>query len=436
MATTQSVVIVGAGIGGLSAGALLSKQGYEVKLFEKENRVGGRVFSYQHEGCTLDSGINVAGNGPAGDLGKVLKASGADKYVQLGSGDEPVLLLWDKDYVFPRNPMEVNKWQVMPVDARMDFADLAIQSVTKSPDELKRLDDRPMEEYLSDRYQDERYHTVLESLARMSAVVPDLKVMSTYAFLRLLRSTLETSKYSSYPKQGGVGAFPNAFEKVIRENKGEIKLKTEVKTILVERGKVRGVQLADGSTVESGTVALNLPPKTIVKVLGKSASKEIVDKARNLRPAIGAFVSFCIDKPIRKGSTTLYTVPGTALYEIHEPTNTSPGLAPQGKYIAAVLHAVWNESDLGKAKDAILSDFPKKFPDVKIFWSKAATYSNENPIYGAGSFVGNRKHRFDVKCKEIDGLYFVGDFVGEPGPGMNPAAASAAALTKMLSSKS
>ena len=43
--TRRKVYIVGAGIGGLAAGALLSKQGYPVELFERENSIGGRAQS-------------------------------------------------------------------------------------------------------------------------------------------------------------------------------------------------------------------------------------------------------------------------------------------------------------------------------------------------------------------------------------------------------
>ena len=33
----SDICIIGAGIGGLTAGALLTKQGYSVKIFEKES---------------------------------------------------------------------------------------------------------------------------------------------------------------------------------------------------------------------------------------------------------------------------------------------------------------------------------------------------------------------------------------------------------------
>jgi len=39
------VCIIGAGIGGLTAGALLTKEGYSVTIFEKESQVGGRALT-------------------------------------------------------------------------------------------------------------------------------------------------------------------------------------------------------------------------------------------------------------------------------------------------------------------------------------------------------------------------------------------------------
>ena len=40
------ICIIGAGIGGLTAGALLTKQGHKVTIFEKESLIGGRALSF------------------------------------------------------------------------------------------------------------------------------------------------------------------------------------------------------------------------------------------------------------------------------------------------------------------------------------------------------------------------------------------------------
>jgi hypothetical protein len=51
----KKVCIIGAGIGGLTAGALLIKKGYSVEIFEKESSVGGRAFSIEMSSQTIDS---------------------------------------------------------------------------------------------------------------------------------------------------------------------------------------------------------------------------------------------------------------------------------------------------------------------------------------------------------------------------------------------
>jgi monoamine oxidase len=43
----RSVVIVGAGIAGLTAGMLLKEAGHEVTILEARNRLGGRIYTYR-----------------------------------------------------------------------------------------------------------------------------------------------------------------------------------------------------------------------------------------------------------------------------------------------------------------------------------------------------------------------------------------------------
>lgn len=52
----KTVIIVGAGIGGLALSAMLGKKGYEVELIEKNSQVGGRARSYSKNGYTFDMG--------------------------------------------------------------------------------------------------------------------------------------------------------------------------------------------------------------------------------------------------------------------------------------------------------------------------------------------------------------------------------------------
>jgi hypothetical protein len=51
----KKICIIGAGIGGLTAGALLLKKGFSVDIFEREPIVGGRAVSIDMSSQTLDS---------------------------------------------------------------------------------------------------------------------------------------------------------------------------------------------------------------------------------------------------------------------------------------------------------------------------------------------------------------------------------------------
>ncbi len=53
------VIVVGAGIAGLSASAYLSKEGYRILLCEKEDHTGGLVSTFERDGFRYDGGIRA-----------------------------------------------------------------------------------------------------------------------------------------------------------------------------------------------------------------------------------------------------------------------------------------------------------------------------------------------------------------------------------------
>jgi len=62
------VAIIGSGLGGLLCGYILSKQGYNVCILEKNNKIGGCLQTFQHEGCTFDTGIHYIGSLDEGQI--------------------------------------------------------------------------------------------------------------------------------------------------------------------------------------------------------------------------------------------------------------------------------------------------------------------------------------------------------------------------------
>ena len=55
----KDVIIIGSGIGGLTAGALLTKKGFKVIIFEKESLMGGRALTFDTSKLTIDSYLKI-----------------------------------------------------------------------------------------------------------------------------------------------------------------------------------------------------------------------------------------------------------------------------------------------------------------------------------------------------------------------------------------
>ena len=56
----RKVIIVGAGIGGLSAGYWLSQRGFAVEILETSERPGGRMATIERKGDLVDIGAQFA----------------------------------------------------------------------------------------------------------------------------------------------------------------------------------------------------------------------------------------------------------------------------------------------------------------------------------------------------------------------------------------
>ena len=76
MSKQKTIVVVGAGISGLTAGAYVLRNGHDLLVLEKTSEYGGLVNSFSHEGFLFDTGPRAVGN--AGILVPMLEDLGID----------------------------------------------------------------------------------------------------------------------------------------------------------------------------------------------------------------------------------------------------------------------------------------------------------------------------------------------------------------------
>src|SRR5215475_9493274 len=69
-------VVIGSGIGGSAAAAMLSHAGVRTTLLEKNRRIGGSCSGYDKQGFHVDIGTHMFCRGDKGPLGEVLRRVG------------------------------------------------------------------------------------------------------------------------------------------------------------------------------------------------------------------------------------------------------------------------------------------------------------------------------------------------------------------------
>ena len=57
----NDMIIIGGGLGGLTTGALLAKEGWQVTVLEKNHIVGGGLQNFSRHGIHFDTGMHILG---------------------------------------------------------------------------------------------------------------------------------------------------------------------------------------------------------------------------------------------------------------------------------------------------------------------------------------------------------------------------------------
>jgi len=277
MSDQWDVMIVGAGVGGLTAAAMLVKAGLHVLILDRNPHPGGTAYVYQRKGFTF----------PMGPLGFSTPSLVRDTLYQL-DGDELKLSkiqyrikAFDLDVPlslpFPRMIEELTR--LFPTEAK------AIGQFFKNVEELVSAIQFPDVDF---------NRSILEKAAEKSALEYLSGLVRDWRLRRVLGSIGTQEPYSSLPLVSAmwelmsnegiwypVGGIHSLCERMVQavigrqENHqgiGEIRLGAEVKEIRVDKGKVLGVTLKDGMRIDSDAIISNADYQiTFIKLIGSKA---------------------------------------------------------------------------------------------------------------------------------------------------------------------
>jgi phytoene dehydrogenase-like protein len=313
----KKILIVGAGIAGLSAGIHACRNGYETEIYEMHTLPGGLCTAWERKGYTFDGCIHwLVGTKPGSQFNRLwrevcdidaMEMIESDRFITIeGNGGKTLHIFNDIDR------LESHLLEYSPQDEAVikELAGAArsisrMEFPLEKPNELIKFWDIPliMVKMLPMFKIMGKFSrvTIAEYLRQIKD--PFLKealsllIPPCYSMLSLL-STLASHHAgdAGFPK-GGSLAFARSLERRFTELGGKVHYGSPVSEIIIENDRAVGVTLADGRQVRADTVisAADLFHSTKDLLKGKYTTKLIKDSFKNLATYSSVQVSLGID---------------------------------------------------------------------------------------------------------------------------------------------
>ncbi len=285
-------IIIGSGLGGLSAGAFLANRGKKVIILEKHNVPGGSASSFIRGRFEFEVALHeMDGFGSKEKPGQIYRyfkeigilddieiARAPDIYhsIFIEDGFEATMPFGVKNFhqklvtLFPKEEQGIDAFFNTCQKVFKGFV-FSIRNKGKVPDEtileqhpwFVRIIGLTLEEFLGKFLQDPKLIALISQLWSYFGLPPE--EMNAQLFVLGLLSYLE---YGGVYIKGTSHTLSSVLVKKIEEHGGTIQYNSEVAHILYQEGKIQGVRLSNGEELFSKTVISNANPSiTNLKML-------------------------------------------------------------------------------------------------------------------------------------------------------------------------
>jgi len=403
-------VIIGSGLGGLLIGALLSKKSKKILILEKLNFIGGRFTSVHRDGFEISTGAaHMVPHGSKGTLARILREKlGLDCKIQ--DSDVLVSLSANNKHLTIKNITDLKKLPFfLSLRSTIDFIKIAIMMKW-----IKLLDDKvSFFEWVQQYTKSQKILRLFECAANIGAGITTRDI-SYNEMRKMVKNTLKLG--ASGVIQGGCRAIINELGSFIRNRQGVIKLKTEVKEILIKDKKVEGVVYYDREkkkniVIRSPIIISDIGPKDTFALIQDNPHSNLKKALQDIREAEGLKIHFSSKKSLIDHTGIMLCLNTSRIAGIAQPSNADPNLAPPGKHLL-ISFQVLKSYDIKKEIELGINDLRHVFGRDFDHYCDILNISVFRKKWPVNRAIQGK----DLPSQTpIEGLYLVGDACKPPG---------------------
>ena len=308
---TYDAILIGSGMGCLTAGALLAKEGKQVLILEKHYTAGGFTHVFKRKGYEWDVGIHYIGevqrpNSPVKRLFDYITNSQL-KWADMGQVYDRIII-GEKKYdlvkgvenfknqlitYFPDEKEAIEAYITHVIAANKAngkfYASKAIPVLLN-----KLIGWKMRKKYLN--YSDKTTYEVISSLTKNEVLI---KVLTgQYGDYGLAPKQSSFAMHAAVVKHyfhggsfpiGGSSQIVETISPIITEAGGSIVISADVKEVIIEKNKAKGVLMADGKSfysdiIISGTGVINTFKKLIPHAISKKHG--LLENLKKIKPSV------------------------------------------------------------------------------------------------------------------------------------------------------
>ena len=428
----DDVIIIGAGIGGLSIGALLTKEGNSVHIFEKSSHLGGRTACMTFKNHILDNGFHIMPFYKKSSIFSILKLLGIASRLKLAKVNKIAFHSETGFHKYPKGISDLLSLSMIPIKSRIALLRILLPMAFTSIKKTEEWDNLSLTEIT--KKLDPETNAFFEAVCMLAfADTSDHISLGEFARTIIRANPFKggTSEFA-YPDEGGYDSISKLLSQYIQENNGQVELNSSVKKIVIENFAEKGIISENGVFIPSECVVISYPAYMAINQLFEKdvISQKSVNEINRLNKKTAVVeVHFALKSQIDSRQVVFPVGSNYTTKGIFFISNITRSVSPPGEHLIIAGTPVdpmiiGNAEKIQKIVNDMKNEINRIYPDFNslLLWERPMAWNLVESVVKEPGLVWKSKMPHQIPY--IKGLFFVGDSTVSYGIGTDSAAHS------------